>query len=159
MQPEWELIGTFGDVDPLGYGGGFVFRDKTGVYAPELEYVQPLDENDDVESVKVYRVILEPHTYGALRGIDGILSDNPYHPEYPVWYASDLDSVCKTCGCERRELIDSLCGADPMRKAWAYETMASYFGWHEFDCDPLTLTPDEAVKRYAADKYQEKFSA
>jgi hypothetical protein len=152
QQPDWELVGTIGDVDPLGYGGGFVFRDKTGVYAPEIEYVEPIGDGssrDDVQSVTVYRTILEPHTY-----INGVLSDNKYHPESPVWYADDLDRVCECCDRDRSEMIDALCGSDPMAKAGAYEALAGYFGWHEFDHYPLTLTPAEAEERYAAAKYQ-----
>jgi hypothetical protein len=152
QQPDWELVGTIGDVDPLGYGGGFVFRDKTGVYPPEIEYVEPIGDGgsrDDVQSVTAYRVVLEPHTY-----IDGVLSDNPFHPAYPVWYADDLDSMCKTCDCDRDELIDKFCSDDPMERAMAYENVASYWGWHELDHYPLTLTPAEAEERYAAPKYQ-----
>lgn len=158
-QPDWELVGTIGDVDPLGYGGGFVFRDKTGVYAPEIEYVEPNGDGgsrDDVQSVTVYRVILEPHTYGHPHGIDGVLSDNKYHPESPVWYAKELDSVCESCDCDRDELIAALCGNDPVAKAGAYETLASYFGWDEFDNYPLNLTPSEAEERYNQPKYQKQ---
>jgi len=152
QQPDWELVGTVGDVDPLGYGGGFVFRDKTGVYDPEIEYVEPIGDGgsrDDVQSVTVYRVVLEPHTF-----IDGVLSDNKFHPEYPVWYAKDLQSICQTCDCDSGELIGQLCGDDPMERARAYMSIASYFGWGELDSYPLHLTPSEAEERYAEDKYQ-----
>jgi len=154
QQPDWELVGTIGDVDPLGYGGGFILRDKTGVYAPEIEYVEPIGEGgsrDDVQSVTVYRVQLEPHTY-----VNGVLSDNKYHPDYPVWYAKDLDWVCKSCGCGREDMISDLCGDDPEAKAGAYETLAGYFGWQEFDIYPLTLTPSEAEERYSQEKYKAK---
>ena len=151
QQPEWELVGTLGDVDPLGYGGGWIFRDKTGVYPPELEYVEPTIQHENTGTVMVYRLILEPHTY-----VDGVLSDNSYHPETPVWYADKLDSVCSCCDCDRDELIAALCGSEPVAKATAYENLAAYWGWHEFDQYPLELTPEEAEERYSADKYQAK---
>lgn len=141
QQPEWELVGTIGDRNPVEYGGGYVFRDKTGVYAPEVEWIEPYD--DSVPSVMVYRVPMERHTY-----VDGILSDNPYHPDKAVWYADDLQFVCRYCGCDCDELIGNLCGDDPVARAWAYETLASYHGWHEFDHYPLGLTADEAERRY-----------
>ena len=148
QQPEWELVGTIGDVNPVDYGGGFVFRDKTVVYEPEVEYIEPNgDEPED--GVTVYRVSMEKHTF-----IDGILSDNPYHPGIFVWYADKLASVCKTCDCHLDELIAALCGDDPSSKAWAYETMAICWGWGEFDHYPLTLTAEEAEKRYGEPKYQ-----
>jgi hypothetical protein len=147
QQPEWELVGTIGDRNPVEYGGGYVFRDKTGVYDPEVEYVQP--NGDEPEAgVTVYRVPMERHTY-----IDGILSDNPYHPALSVWYADDLDSLCRCCDCDRDEMIENLCSTDPVANAWAYETLASYHGWHEFDHYPLNLTADEAEKRYEQPKY------
>lgn len=151
QQPEWELVGTIGDRNPVEYGGGYVFRDKTGVYDPEVEYVEPLECNPKDGSgtgVTVYRVVLESHTF-----IDGILSDNKYHPDKAVWYADKLDGVCGCCDCDRDELIANLCGDDPVARAWAYETLASYFGWYEFDTYPLTLTADEAEKRYEEPKY------
>lgn len=147
-QPEWELVGTIGDRNPVEYGGGYVFRDKTGVYDPEVEYVEPIETDDGSAGVFAYRVVLESHTY-----VNGILSDNKFHPDKAVWYADDLDRVCETCDCDRDELIGNLCGDDPVARAWAYETLASYFGWHEFDHYHLTLTADEAEKRYEQPKY------
>lgn len=158
QQPEWELIGTIGDVDPLGYGGGWIFRDKTGVYAPEIEYVEPIGDGgsrDDVQSVTVYRVVLEPHTCTG-NGQTFVLSDNPYHPEKSAWYAESLSAACQSCDCDRDELIAALCGNDPVAKARAYETLAGYFGWDEFDNYPLNLTPSEAEERYKQAKYQKK---
>ena len=152
QQPEWELVGTIGDVDPLGYGGGFVFRDKTGVYDPEVEYVEPIGDGggrDDVQSVTVYRVTMEAHTF-----CDDVLSDNKYHPEIRAWYAKDLNSVCRSCDYEREDLIDLLCSDDPMYRVRGYEALASYYGWHEFDHYHLTLTPSEAEERYSQPKYK-----
>jgi hypothetical protein len=151
QQPEWELVGTIGDRNPVEYGGGYVFRDKTGVYDPEVEWVEPMDgapKNGVTPCMTVYRVPMERHTY-----IDGILSDNPHHPALSVWYADDLDSLCRCCDCDRDEMIENLCSTDPVANAWAYETLASYHGWYEFDQDPLTLTADEAEKRYEEPKY------
>lgn len=151
QQPEWELVGTIGDRNPVEYGGGYIFRDKTGVYQPEVEYIEPMEyapEDGSGTGITVNRVVLEKHTY-----IDGILSDNKYHPDKPVWYADKLDSVCRCCDCDRDEIIGQLCSEDPVARAWAYETLASHFGWHEFDHYPLTLTADEAEKRYEQPKY------
>lgn len=147
QQPEWELVGTIGDRKPAKYGGGYVFRDTTGVYPPEVEYVNPTGDGPD-GGVTVFRVVLEKHTY-----INRILSDNKYHPDYAVWYAESLSAVAQTCDCDRDELIAALCGDDPVFKAWAYETLACYHGWHEFDHYPLALTADEAEKRYEQAKY------
>ena len=39
-QPKWKRVGTIGDINFVEYDGGIVFVDETGVYCPELEYVQ-----------------------------------------------------------------------------------------------------------------------
>lgn len=109
-QPKWKLAGTVGDVNPVDYGGGFIFVDETGVYPPELELIEvdesafsdePDDEpefdedgelindfdeleqaNSDKGKWTVYRFSLERCTYQ-----NGILSDNKFHPDHAAWFA------------------------------------------------------------------------
>ena len=45
-QPSWKCIGHIGDVDPIAYGGGFVYIDETGIYPPELTYFEPAEDSD-----------------------------------------------------------------------------------------------------------------
>lgn len=40
-QPKWKFVANLGDVSWADYGGLFVFRDLTGVYDPEMEYLEP----------------------------------------------------------------------------------------------------------------------
>jgi hypothetical protein len=63
-QPIWECIGHIGDVDPIAYGGGFIYTDQTGVYPPELTWFEPGSHEEWKEKgaetqLKVYRIILE----------------------------------------------------------------------------------------------------
>lgn len=147
-QPEWQCIANLGDVSPVDYGGFFVFIDRTGVYAPEAEYLDAPE--DDTGTWHAYRFILER----CLQQIDGVLSDNEYHPEAPAWFADKLESVAESAGMDERELRTDLCAKDPIRRAGAYQTLLGYFGPDEFDSDPLTLTRDEADARYSGPRYQ-----
>jgi len=130
-QPEWEQVGHIGDVNWLEYGGGPVEVDKTGVYPPEVEYVEP--PSDDVDPKKarwtVYRVILDP----------GV----------PDW--GDLGEVARSIGGDPKMLQADFESADPVIRATAYQDWAGYYGWHEFDQYPLMLTRAEVEKRYNAD--------
>ncbi len=147
-QPEWECIANLGDVDPVDYGGYFVLRDKTGVHEAEAEFVDTRDDGTDVVEWTVYRFILDKCTY-----IDGVLSDNKYHPEHPAWF-NELRGVAAYCGvgddADVDGLIAALCSENPIERADAYSAVAEYHGWENFDSYPLTFTDRaEAEARYA----------
>lgn len=140
-QPIWNCVAALGDVHPLEYGGQLVFIDRTGKYAPEMEIIQPDDETEN--HVKISRLILEPHTFE-----NGVLSDNPSHPNSPAWYADKIDDVAGKGGRSKDDLIQGLTGNDPVEKAHCYWDLVSYFGPFEFDQYPIRLTIPEAKKRY-----------
>jgi hypothetical protein len=132
-QPEWKEVGTIGDVNYPEYDGGPVMVDTTGVYPPELEYVEippdDLEFSDPEARWTVYRVVLDP----------GV----------PDW--GELKSVTDSAGQDPEELKAAFESDDPMQRAWAYETWAGYHGWYEFDQYPLVLTRAEVEKRYDTD--------
>lgn len=131
IQPRWRMVANLGDVNPVDYGGYFVYVDQTGVYPPELEVLESPNSDDDGTGWTLYRLILEPHTY-----VDGVLSDNPFHPGFPVWYADKLESVAQTIGSTSLSLINDLTSDNPLHKARAYIDLISYFGAFEFDQYP-----------------------
>jgi len=137
-------VANLGDVNPVDYGGYFIDVDETGVYPPEATWLEAPD--DDAEGAArhawlAYRVVLEPCTY-----TDGVLSDNPFHPELPAWFAESLDAVASCVGRDVAEIRADLCGADPCRRADAYRDIASYHGWDNFDSYPVRLTRREATR-------------
>ena len=145
-QPEWECIANLGDVNPIEHGGKFVLVDKTGVYAPEMEVLEK--EYHTRNNWRVWRFILEPHTY-----INGVLSDNPYHPDKPVWYADDITGVAESCGVEPEELIRNLCSEDARERAEGYYCLFTSLSADSFDCYPLDLDRAEVEERYAESPY------
>jgi|SRR5215475_9629933 len=143
-QPKWRRVANLGDVNPVEYGGYFIDVDETGVYPPEATYLDaPEDEPEDAtsEAWTAYRFILEPCTY-----VDGVLSDNPFHPDHAAWFAESLDAVASCVGRDVAEIRADLCGADPCRRADAYRDIASYHGWDNFDSYPVRLTRADAER-------------
>jgi hypothetical protein len=142
-QPEWELVANLGDVNPE-YGGYFVYRDSTGVYTEEAEYVDASDNPDDT---RIYRFTLDKCTF-----IDGVLSDNPYHPEMPAWFADSLAGIAACCDTTPEALRDMLCSNDPCQRAEAYRNIGSYHGFENLDSYPLELSDEQVIARYEKDR-------
>ena len=142
-QPIWKCIAQLGDKNPLDYGGKWLFVD-TAVdhpYPPEVEVLEVPDEGDGNRTI--YRYILEPCTW-----IDGVLSNNEFHPNHPAWFAKDIGGVASTTGMTQEELVELLCSDDPIQRAHGYDAVVSYFGIDEFDQYPIQLTLDEVRLRY-----------
>jgi hypothetical protein len=136
-QPDWELIAELGDADPITYGGYFVYRDRTGVYREEAELLE-VDATDEYEEPTAWTV----HRFGIDRCTDigGVLSDNEYHPDYPAWFADDIDAVASCMGYEPAGLRADLCSADPIARARGYQAIGEYNGFDNLDHDPITFT-------------------
>jgi hypothetical protein len=160
QQPDWEFVANIGDATPFLHGGLFLYRDKTGVYGFEMEYLEPPPDEVDIDSKKarwrVWRVLLDKCTH-----IDGIVSDNKFHPEHPAWFAKPeseresrpqdttyLKDIVTFNGAEIGEFISMLCSDDIHQRGQAYRMIADYHGWENFDEDPLRLTKAEVEARY-----------
>lgn len=159
-QPKWKLIANLGDVNPIDYGGYFIYIDETGVYDPEAELlIAPEDEDEDGNGEwTIYRFELERCTY-----IDGILSDNRFHPELSAWFAqspaeraerpqdtTNLANVASFIDSTEDALQTDLCSDDPIARAHAYRAIGDYHGFENFDSYPITLRNRAEVEaRYA----------
>lgn len=162
-QPKWKYAGHVGDVDPIAYGGGFVYVDETGVYPPELVYFEPATDEqwqatEGNSPVTIYRLCLEPPRFKTLtdKGRSALTSaaDLPplqrgdtweWHEE---WFVRSLDSVAQSCGTTKFQLLRLLFSKDPRQLAFAYDTLIQHFGPFEFDQYPITMTEEEAYERY-----------
>jgi hypothetical protein len=147
--PDWECIANLGDVNPIDHGGKFVLVDKTGVYPPEMEVLEPLEPcGQEAEVWQVWRFPMDRCTY-----IDGVLSDNPYHPDKPAWFADDISDIASMYGVERDELIGQLCSEAPRERAEGYYCLFGYYPAENFDSYPLDLDRAEVEERYADAPY------
>lgn len=91
----------------------------------------------------VYRFILEPCTF-----INGILSDNKFHPDYAVWFQEGLNGLCDTMGVTELQFLADICGTDTCARANAWRCVGQYHGFENLDHDPLQLTKEEVKERY-----------
>ncbi len=140
-QPKWKFVAQLGDVNPLDHGGKFLFVDETGVYPPELEFVELLVDSIEDEW-EVHRIVLDKCTF-----IDGVLSDNKFHQ---AWFAQNLQAVADCVDVDESELIGRLCSGDALNRAQAYVDIVSYYGVHEFDQYPRMFDDRaELEARYA----------
>lgn len=133
-QPKWKHVGGTGDVDPIAYGGGFVYVDETGVYAPEMTYFDPESdeewhEHGENTPLRVHRVVLERE------------------PEKEWWW-DKLPEVASTCGSTVEEFQADARSEDPLVRARVYGDLIQHFGVEEFDSYPNTTTEGEAYEQY-----------
>jgi hypothetical protein len=119
------LIETIGDIDPLGYGGGFIFEHpETG--GPEIEYYEPDDDSQPESPDEIFtvsRVLVEEYDW------------------------VDWSKVAESCGVTVEYYKLAFAGNDASRMAHAIRDAAGYYGWFEFDSEPLRLTRTEAEER------------
>ena len=143
-QPVWKLIAKLGDVNPIDYGGAFVYEDATGVYDPEVELIAT---EEDCERWTVYRFSIDPCTF-----INGILSDNKFHPELTALFADSLEAVAETYGRAASDIIHSLTSGTLQDRAQAWLNIGNYHGMENLDSYPLTFTDRAEVEaRYASE--------
>lgn len=141
-QPTWKFIANLGDASPIEYGGLFVYVDETGVYAPEVELlISPEDEENGKWEVR--RFILEPCSF-----IDGVLSDNRFHPDYEAWFAQDLKSMADCYGMDVDEVVGMFTSDNLLERARAWEMVGEYHGWDNLNSYPLYFTREEIEARY-----------
>jgi len=155
-QPIWQFEGNIGDASPLDFGGLFVYTDKTGVYEPEcvsIERTTPDDVRGKDERWEVRRFIVEKCTF-----IDGILSDNRFHPGKPAWFASENDprdnklaALSSYIGATKDELAAMFTSPDVLERARAWSFVGQYFGFDNLDAYPREMTRKDLFNAYRAE--------
>ena len=160
-QPDWKFIGNIGDVNPITYGGAFIYEDRTGVYAPEVAYIDT-DNSDELEkgTWRVYRFSIEPCTFD-----NAILSDNRFHPEHPAWFAQPesrrgerpqdttyLSNISDFVGITPVELIAMFLSPDLRVRAQAWLHVGEYHGFENLDTDYETFNYREVKRHFAKER-------
>ena len=132
-QPEWETVYAT-DYSKL-------VVDKTGVYVPELTLIDDMGECTEDGCNETFRMVRICLTRCEYNDLDGTLGDNEYHPQMVAWFAAlpdrwnkrgRLASAASSAGMREEDLITLLCSEDATKLAFGYETLAGYFGTHEF---------------------------
>jgi len=128
----WKEVGTTGDINPVDYGGGVIFKHPQGHYfllvTPGFEDAG--DDSEDAE-LQLYNIHL-PSSYEALKSdLDWV----------------DFEKVFSSIGADSDEIAQRLGALRVARGAEAavlysrlIEDVAGYYGWHELDHYPRTET-------------------
>lgn len=194
-------LGSIGDVNPIEYGGGYVFEDKG--QQPWIEYTYGLEDEPELSvrnttldtwferdraHVALYvkpefgpddkgDLIVEWWDEDVAQAVeDGFLDPRDWHGS-AFSYAQDMDllaglqpvqvyridveddvfsyhdwakieDIARGLGQDPEELLASGRSHKIMDRAWATETIAAYYGWHELDQYPETFTVAELEKRW-----------
>lgn len=151
-QPKWKQVGTIGDVNFVDYDGGPVFVDESGVYPAELEYVQNMPVENENHNAYVYRIMLDRLKLSSTDHLIPFRYDASWpYPEasYTEWFDEDLYKVCASEGISLEDFYTAITSDNPMALASAYEALARYHGWENFDSYPLHfLNREELEERY-----------
>lgn len=135
-------MANLGDRNPIEHGGFAVFTDKTGVYAPECELLEsPEDTGEDVWTVR--RFSADRCTF-----INGVLSDNKFHPAKPAWFADKLEAMANAYGMTPGNLVAWFVSSDLLQNASAWRMVGEYFGYDNLDSYPLQFTREEITARW-----------
>jgi hypothetical protein len=157
-QPKWKLIANLGDVNPIEYGGYFIYEDETGVYAPEGEILESPESDESSEPWRVYRFSLDRleqvNTEDAVMLVPFGFSDRtdlPHHiSQYDEWFNKDLTRAAETMGRTVEELRADFCSPDPLIRARVYEDIGRYHGFENLDSYPLEYSEESEIRsRYS----------
>lgn len=121
---EAKAVYLIGDVNYLEHGGMIVFEDGSA------EIVNPGEEEGEV--VTIHRLQLERVAQPSRE-----------------WYGNKLSAVARSVDVPVHELVAGLQSENLEDRAESYHDLLLYWGSTEFDQHPITLTTEEAEKRYA----------
>lgn len=140
-QPDWQLVYAT-DYSAL-------YTDRTGVYDPELAILE--DRNSRSGTFDVYRTPLKGLALVKVPDGRWIVTDDGYEPTHPYpasmyrpWFWDDLPDVARSVGRSTLAIVRDLMSGDARRLAHAYEDIAGYHGWDNFDQYPDRWYASEA---------------
>lgn len=132
-------IGSIGDVDPINYGGGYIFSNPEQG-GPWIEYFDGLDSlgfnehEDELRDldITVYRINLGKDGRDFLRTYDWV----------------DWENIADFTGQDIAVYTTPYRLKSAQARALAAQDAASYYGWHEFDNYPLEITLGRLMDRW-----------
>lgn len=124
-------LANLGDVNPLDHGGFLVRADG------EIVVITPGGKK--VEVHRFDNTLCYPIEGGGV-------SDNEFHKNHPAWFSDDLQAIAESA--DHATIREDLCSDELVTRARAYQSIAGYWGLHNFDSYPITLTRSEARKMY-----------
>lgn len=156
-QPKWKVRSRSDDT--------LVLEDTTGVYDPEVEYADEINdagaEDKDGCPLATFEVFrFTPYQQKVVRHAGRrYLVPVRYQPswphpihKYPVWFVSSLPDIARSHGTTEAELVQALCSDEVQQRVWAYQCIGGHWGYHNLDGYPLTMDEHELEARW--DKFE-----
>lgn len=140
-QPVWKLVYS------TDYSALYI--DETGVYPPELQIAQEIDDAPSAERFQVYRFPLERCWQVTLDDGSTFLTDTDPDSEsltgvaHKPWFSDSLGDVARFVGSSTDDLVAALCCDDPATLACVYEAIGGYHGYDNLDSYPETWSEYE----------------
>jgi hypothetical protein len=139
-------LGSIGDVNPIDYGGGYIFSaPESG--GPHLEYFEGLDTDERAERLayaddadeKIDKLQIQIYRVDLGKDAKDFLSDY----DWVNW-----EGVASSTGQDSSEYTTPGKLRTAQQRALAIQDAAGYHGWHEFDQYPLQITVGELKQRW-----------
>lgn len=130
-----------------------ILVDRSGVYAPVAEVA---DEDEDKNVFVLFRFDLDSffakRDDASIVAVGGMViwpnGEEYFHAE---WFSGSLGSVADSIGCDVIDLQEAFCQNESLpRLFWAYESVAGYHGWENFDSYPIELTEFQLDMRWSS---------
>jgi len=131
-------LGSIGDVNPIEYGGGFIFKCKDPGRPPHYLIEYTYGEETDGKTLTLYRADIPEGGEEFWRHFDWTSS-----PE-------NIRQLSRSLDIEEDDLIALGTSQDPVKRAYAIWEIANYYGWHELDQYPIQVSPSELRRRWRA---------
>lgn len=131
-----KCLGTVGDINPFEYDGGYVLRQKEGVF---LEYARgPADDDPDWQPEYDRPFAGMPYELFVVR------LDTDLVAELSEETIKSTESIC---GMDAGSLVKDLRDKKMMVRAGAVESVACSWGWERWT-EPETLAVEELAERW-----------
>jgi len=143
-------IGTFGNVNPIIYGGGILYKDGDSYRVVHFDPTYESDLYDEryedgyVDRNDNGRLLIEVRSFDVK---DNVLADLSWLDN------KDLDKITdRISGIDADDLRELSTDPDPRVRLKLYLIVARHLGWHYFHIYyPETTRADELKKQYGAD--------
>jgi len=150
-QPKWRTI--------YNTDYSLLQEDETGVYEPEMEIADQVDEDKDGNPLfNIYRFSVD-----RMKLVSDDKNPNkfylvPYRYDesypypagmYEAWWVKHLKGIASAVGSSVEDLVEAVTSEDPGTRAEVYEAIGSVEGYMNLDTDPLTdLTEEDLNERW-----------
>ena len=118
-------IATVGDKNPIEHGGGVIFDGEAG---PFLEWTKGLQDTGP-GILFVFRRHVPENVFEDLSWVN-------------------KETLAHGMGGDPEEMLLMSTSEDPFARAMLISIVGDYFGWHELDDEPMTMTDEELAQRW-----------